>query len=153
MEPEVGAFAFDVQFATTVSAAVTSSSHKSLSTQLPAKAGASSSPPPSAAFLYLARDAANLFPDLLWAERAQSGAASADALVHFTAYDWQVCGESALHPVVSSLEVVLDLRQAEDGSLKAAAAGERGGALGSACLRSWSVCAARSVWSCLTPRG
>lgn len=50
---------------------------------------------------------------MMWAERMQTGAAGVDALIHFSTFDWRLCGEQIGHPLSSTWEAVVDLRWGE----------------------------------------
>ncbi|KAL8440633.1 hypothetical protein Emag_007870 [Eimeria magna] len=60
-------------------------------------------------FLHLGKDPNNIFGEMLWAERIQTGAAGIDALMHFSTYDWRLCGEPVGHRLSNSWEAIVDL--------------------------------------------
>ena len=60
--------------------------------------------------IYFSSNASRIFGEMLWAERMQTGAAGVDALIHFSTFDWRLCGELIGHPLSSAWEAVVDLR-------------------------------------------
>ncbi|KAL8272050.1 hypothetical protein Esti_003985 [Eimeria stiedai] len=66
-------------------------------------------PADAGSFLHLSKDPNNIFGEMLWAERIQTGAAGIDALMHFSTYDWRLCGEQVGHRLSNSWEAIVDL--------------------------------------------
>ncbi|KAL8429732.1 hypothetical protein ACSSS7_006388 [Eimeria intestinalis] len=66
-------------------------------------------PADSGSFLHLGKNPNDIFGEMLWAERIQTGAAGIDALIHFTTYDWRLCGEPVGHRLSNSWEAIVDL--------------------------------------------
>ncbi|KAL8440160.1 hypothetical protein Efla_003525 [Eimeria flavescens] len=78
-----------------------------LDVNLPHSALESPRAPPS--FLHLGTDPNKIFGEMLWAERMQTGAAGIDALLHFSTYDWQLCGQPISHALSNVWEAIVDL--------------------------------------------
>ncbi|XP_026193474.1 uncharacterized protein LOC34620304 [Cyclospora cayetanensis] len=102
LEPSVNAVGFDINLPDRVASpfAAARASPEGRNEGLPAV-------PPS--FMYLAADAQQIFGGMLWAHRMQTGAAGYDGLIHFTTFDWKLCGESVGHPLSNSWEAIVDL--------------------------------------------
>lgn len=96
VEPTVHAVGFNINLPSTVSAASSGAMQKAAPSELPS-------------FLHFGEDPAAIFGEMLWAERIQTGAAGFDALMHFSTYDWKLCGEQVGHPLSSNWEAIVDL--------------------------------------------
>lgn len=76
----------------------------------PSRGPSGGAPAGTPSFLHFGDDPKAIFGEMIWAERIQTGAAGFDALIHFSTYDWKLCGEPVGHPLSNSWEAIVDLR-------------------------------------------
>lgn len=105
VEPTVHAVGFNINLPPAVSAASSTAVQKAAPSEVPS-------------FVFFGDDPTAIFGEMLWAERIQTGAAGFDALMHFSTYDWRLCGEQVGHPLSSTWEAIVDLRCEHENKIK-----------------------------------